>query len=75
MGEVGGGGPGEHLAEDRSVSLNVKIVRLFADIYPNEEFLPKKSAAVYANDDSDSADNFHVPNVNEGIIICLRCAF
>uniref|UniRef100_A0A0D3HBC3 Rab escort protein 1 n=1 Tax=Oryza barthii TaxID=65489 RepID=A0A0D3HBC3_9ORYZ len=64
--------PDEHL-DYRSILDSSK--KLFADIYPNEEFLPKKSAAVYANDDSDSADNFHVPNVNEGIIICLRCAF
>ncbi|CAO2203168.1 unnamed protein product [Urochloa humidicola] len=30
--------------------------KLFADIYPDEEFLPKKSAPVYADDDSDSAE-------------------
>ncbi|TVU27099.1 hypothetical protein EJB05_29678 [Eragrostis curvula] len=30
--------------------------KLFADICPNEEFLPENSAAVYADVDSDSAD-------------------
>lgn len=30
--------------------------KLFADICPNEEFLPKRSAPVYADDDSDSAE-------------------
>jgi len=30
--------------------------KLFAGIYPDEEFLPKKSAPVYADDDSDSAE-------------------
>ncbi|AQK89347.1 rab escort protein 1 [Zea mays] len=30
--------------------------KLFASIYADEEFLPKKSAPVYANDDSDSAE-------------------
>ncbi|KAL6626418.1 hypothetical protein ACP70R_030144 [Stipagrostis hirtigluma subsp. patula] len=30
--------------------------KLFADICPNEEFLPKKSAPVHADDDSDSAE-------------------
>ncbi|XP_062208296.1 rab escort protein 1-like [Phragmites australis] len=30
--------------------------KLFADICPNEEFLPRKSAPVYADDDSDSGE-------------------
>uniref|UniRef100_A0A0A9CUQ5 Rab escort protein n=1 Tax=Arundo donax TaxID=35708 RepID=A0A0A9CUQ5_ARUDO len=30
--------------------------KLFSDIFPNEEFLPRKSAPVYADDDSDSAE-------------------
>ncbi|KAL6614315.1 hypothetical protein ACP70R_036585 [Stipagrostis hirtigluma subsp. patula] len=30
--------------------------KLFTDICPNEEFLPRKSAPVYADDDSDSAE-------------------
>lgn len=30
--------------------------KLFASIYPDEEFLPKKSAPVYADDASDSAE-------------------
>lgn len=30
--------------------------KLFAGIYPDEEFLPKNSAPVYADDDSDSAE-------------------
>ncbi|CAL4957284.1 unnamed protein product [Urochloa decumbens] len=30
--------------------------KLFADIYPDEEFLPKKSAPAYGDDDSDSAE-------------------
>jgi hypothetical protein len=34
----------------------VPLLQLFADICPNEEFLPKKSAPVYADDDSDSAE-------------------
>ena len=34
----------------------VLLLQLFAGIYPDEEFLPKKSAPVYADDDSDSAE-------------------
>lgn len=30
--------------------------KLFADTYPNEEFLPRNSAPKYADDDSDSAE-------------------
>lgn len=30
--------------------------KLFASIYPDEEFLPRKSAPVYGDDDSDSAE-------------------
>ncbi|XP_062196185.1 rab escort protein 1-like [Phragmites australis] len=30
--------------------------KLFVDICPNEEFLPRKAAPVYADDDSDSAE-------------------
>jgi Rab proteins geranylgeranyltransferase component A len=32
------------------------LLQLFAAICPNEKFLPKKSAPVYADDDSDSAE-------------------
>ncbi|CAD6342195.1 unnamed protein product [Miscanthus lutarioriparius] len=45
--------PDEHL-DYRSILDSSK--KLFTDICPNEEFLPKKSAAVYADDDSDSAE-------------------
>jgi hypothetical protein len=31
-------------------------LQLFASIYPDEEFLPRKSAPVYGDDDSDSAE-------------------
>jgi hypothetical protein len=31
-------------------------LQLFTSIYADEEFLPKKSAPVYANDDSDSTE-------------------
>jgi len=30
--------------------------KLFADTYPNEEFLPRNAAPKYADDDSDSAE-------------------
>ncbi|TVU01632.1 hypothetical protein EJB05_52905 [Eragrostis curvula] len=45
--------PDEHL-DYRSILDSSK--KLFADICPNEEFLPKNSAPVYADDDSDSAE-------------------
>ena len=34
----------------------VLLLQLFAGIYPDEEFLPKKSAPVYTDGDSDSAE-------------------
>ncbi|RCV30640.1 hypothetical protein SETIT_9G319900v2 [Setaria italica] len=30
--------------------------KLFGDIYPDEEFLPRSSAPVHGDDDSDSAE-------------------
>jgi hypothetical protein len=39
---------------DKIVSLF--FLQLFADAYPNEEFLPRNSAADYGNDDSDSVE-------------------
>ncbi|KAJ1283259.1 hypothetical protein BS78_03G115000 [Paspalum vaginatum] len=43
--------PDEHL-DYRNILESTK--KLFTDIYPDEEFLPKKSAPVYADDDTDS---------------------
>jgi hypothetical protein len=45
-----------HIEYNFSLIWLVCLLQLFSHICPDEEFLPKNSAPVYADDDSDSAE-------------------